>query len=403
MSQIAQALPLCCDPIRDVWLQSRVARSVDMLLCEIGARALEAIILTGSTSRGEASVLPTVHGFRLLGDLEFLAILRSPIEWSGVRRRLAALSQQATQAMRAEGDDVSVEYGPAGLIYLHRNIRPSIFAYDLQAHGRVVWGQPNILTEIRPFGVEAIPREDALNLLMNRLVETLSLDIAATATEPVDVQHRAYHRAKVILDLAGSALAFVGHHASRYSERGHRFRTLIETEPSLHEALPEPDRFLAALNDAVVCKLDPTDENLTSLDHKVSEPLQAAWGRGLWLWEMRHLLGRPPSGFKDALEAYISRESRVARLKGWVKFLRHPLRPAHMIEWPRVLRLLLRASPQTLTYAMALLTQAGLAGKGETNWQQQLNALAPVPISNGGHAHVVREITTLWQWLMRNN
>ena len=403
MKPIAPAWPLCRDPIRHAWLQTRVEHSIDILRCEMGEPALEAVILTGSTARGEASVLPTANGFRLLGDLEFLVILRPPIDWPAVRRRMAALSHRATQEVRAAGDDVSIEYGPAGRIYLQRNIRPSIFAYDLQTHGRVVWGQANILSEIRPFDVQAIPREDALNLLMNRLMETLLLDIPAPATESLEVQSRAYHRTKVILDLAGSALAFVGHHVSHYSERGRRFRTLLEAEPALRLALSEPDRFLGTLDDAVACKLDPTDEHLTSLDLKVSGPLQAAWGRGLWLWEMQHLLGRTTSGFKDAFEAYISREPMVTRLKGWAKFLHHPLRPAHVLEWPRVLRLLLRASPQTLTYAMALLTQAGVAGEGGTDWQQQLATLAPVPISNGSNAHVAREIATLWQWLMRNN
>ena len=68
MSQmIAQTLPLCLDPIRDAWLQTRVEHRLDILLGEIGESALEAVILTGSTARGEASVLPTANDCRLLG------------------------------------------------------------------------------------------------------------------------------------------------------------------------------------------------------------------------------------------------------------------------------------------------------------------------------------------------
>ena len=230
---------LCVEPKRDTWLRAMVERSVHFLLGEVSSAALEAVILTGSAARGEASVLHTPTGFRLLGDLEFLVIARAPIDWPALRRRMVEVSRRATRDLGDEGRSASIEYGPAGLVYLQQHIRPSIFAYDLQAHGQIVWGRPDILTEIRPFDAADIPREDALNLIMNRLIELAMVDTPACQAGFSTERDRPYQLAKVILDLPGSALAFAGHYISRYSERGHGFWALLKARPDLCQAFPD--------------------------------------------------------------------------------------------------------------------------------------------------------------------
>jgi hypothetical protein len=380
-----------------------VEQSVHFLLREVSSDALEAIILTGSAARGEASVLSTSTGFRLLGDLEFLVIARAPIDWPALRRRMLDLSRRATRDLGDEGRLASIEYGPAGLVYLQRNIRPSIFAYDLQAHGQVVWGRQDILTEIRTFSVAEIPREDALNLIMNRLIEIALVAAPACQDGLSTGLDRSYHLAKVALDVIGSALAFVGHYISRYRERVRRFCTLLGARPDLRQAFPDLDHFRTALEQAIACKLEPTEERLSSLALSVSVNQQATWIRKLWLWEARHLLGLQTANFGGVLEAYIAREPIVMRLKGWMKFLRHPLRPAQALSWPRMARLLFRASPQTLTYAAALLTQAGASGAWGMDWVDRAASLSPVSVQVKDAATIACEIGMLWQWLIRNN
>ena len=394
---------LCLEPKRDTWLRAMVERSVHFLLGEVGSAALEAVILTGSAARGEASVLHTPTGFRLLGDLEFLVIARAPIDWPALRRRMVEVSRRATRDLGDEGRLASIEYGPAGLVYLQQHIRPSIFAYDLQAHGQIVWGRPDILTEIRPFDAADIPREDALNLIMNRLIELAMVDTPACQAGFSTERDRPYQLAKVILDLPGSALAFAGHYISRYSERGHGFWALLKARPDLCQAFPDADHFRTVLEQAIACKLEPTQERLASLALSASVNQYTAWIQALWLWEARYLLGLYTANFDGVLAAYISREPLAMRLKGWVKFLRHPLRPARALSWSRMTRLLCRASPQTLTYAAALLTQAGTCGAWGLDWRDRVASLSPVSVQGQDSATIANEIGTLWQWLIRNN
>ena len=64
---------------------------------------------------------------------------------------------------------------------------------------------------------------------------------------------------------------------------------------------------------------------------------------------------------------------------------------------------LCRASPQTLTYAAALLTQAGSCGAWGLDWRDRVASLSPVAVQGQNSATVASEIGTLWQWLIRNN
>ncbi len=403
MMPLATAMPLCPAPERDAWLRRKVEHSVDFLLDAVGAHALEAVILTGSTARGEASVLPTASGFRLLGDLEFLAIARAPFDWRRLRWQMTTLSDRATQEIGAACREAIIEFGPAGRVYLQRNIRPCIFAYDLRTHGQVVWGPPDILMAITPFEIGEIPPEDALNLLMNRLIERLVSSYAVPGADSADSWGNAYGAVKFILEVAGSALACAGGHVSCYQERGRRFDALLQAEPTLATALSDIDAFSGWLKAAIACKLEPSPQRLTDLQQALPLSQCARWGRELWLWQIRRLLGGTLESFHDALDAYIRRESMALRLKGWAKFFRHPLRPPGTLSWPRLARLMPQSSPQTLTYAAALLLLAGLTHAGGPDWQHRVRALLPVRCDALPPEPLVNAIGGLWTWLIRNN
>lgn len=407
MTPTAEPFPLCSIPERDVWLRRKVEHSVNFLLDAVAPGTLEAVILTGSTARGEASVLPTCEGFQLLGDLEFLVIARAPFDWRQLRQQMTALGHRATQDIGAAGREAVIEYGPAGRVYLQRNIRPSIFAYDLRTHGKVVWGQPEMLADITPFEVGEIPPEDALNLLMNRLTELLLLlDVGNPVAEHSGIDapfSNPYGAVKLPLELAGSALAFTGGHVSHYRECGAQFAQLLQTEPTLATALSDIEVLKRQIDAAMACKLEPSRQRLADLQQSLSLPQCAGWGRELWQWQIQRLLGGAPKTFHDALDAYVRRESLGARCKGWIKFFRHPLRPQGVLSWPRLARLAPCASPQTLTYAAALLLLAGLTNAGGSDWEQQVRALSPVRLDAPQHAQLVEAIGELWTWLIRNN
>jgi len=129
--------------------------------------SLQAVILTGSLARGEGTFVEDSEGCRLLGDAEFLLILRA-----GSRLpREQAVNRVATRIARQlleRGVRGRVELSPAHPSYL-RKLRPHIFAYELRACGQVVWGDPGILSLTPVFSPAAIPLEDGWRLLANRV------------------------------------------------------------------------------------------------------------------------------------------------------------------------------------------------------------------------------------------
>lgn len=399
MSAIAVETPLCAEPGRDALVRPLVERSVAYLLDELGADRPHAVILAGSLARGEGSVLPRAGGFRLLGDVEFMVVLRAPIDWTDARRQFLELSRRATRELGGGGRVATIEYGPTGLGYLRRNIRPCIFAHDLVTHGKVVAGQRDILREVRPFGVADIPATDAVELVMNRMVELLVLEDG----EGDDDEARGYHLLKTTLDLAGSALAFAGRHVSVQGERAARFPALLESAPDLRAALPDHAAFVVQLERATRGKLAPTRELLLEGDMGARVAAVAGWAKSIWLWEMRRLLGRPAAPFPELLAGYVRHEAMRDRLRGWAKLYLHPLRPRRAFSPWRAGRFLWRTSPRALTYAAALLACWARTGEGAADWPERAAALLPVRRAAGANGLTAGEVGDLWRWLVRND
>jgi len=389
---------LCGDLRRDNAIRPLVKQAIEFVLNKIGASNLEAVVLTGSLARGEGSVLLRKHHARLLGDIEFLVIVRGAFDWRWARNEFAQLSRRATEGIGQNGYLAKIEFQPAGLIYLRKNIRPSIFAYELFRYGRVVSGRSDILEEIRPFGTENIPKEDALNLLMNRFVELMLL-VEHNRNNSGHPEAVNYQVIKTILDLAGSALAFTGQHVPLYAKRKDAFRGLLASDTELQGTTPALETIEEQLDMATRCKLAPTVEAVgqtDGLNQRVETTLECA--RALWLWEMRRLLGRPKAQFKELVDGYLRQERLQQRLKGWAKFYLHPLRPVRTFFPARASRLLFQGSPQRLTYAVALMAH-GEMGQVERN---NTASFLPVPVQST-NGTMLRQVGDTWRWLIRNN
>jgi hypothetical protein len=388
----------CADPGRDEAIRPLVEQATDFVVRSVGPTRLEAVILTGSLARGEGSVLLDEHDRRLLGDLEFLVILRPPFDWPATRRRLVELGHAATRTMGKDSTQATIEYAPAGTEYFRRNIRPCIFAFDLRTHGRVLWGRDDILGEIAPFSPRAIPPTDAIELLMNRIVEQLQLRHARKRAP----EALGYQSVKLLLDIAGSALAFTGRHTPLYADRPEAFVDLLLSRPDLRAELPDAEVFLRRLTDAAQCKLRPTTELLDAWrsEHHTS-PL-ARWATTLWVWEMRVLLNLPTASPTELVGRYLASEGLSERLKGWTKFWRHPLRPRNAFR-PTTLALMLAGpSPRRALYAAALLAYWGTTGSSPGDWESDARRLLPTRVRPDINT-TEREIVTLWSWLVRNN
>lgn len=382
----------------DEHLRKIVGRLASLVIAEMGCHDIEAIILTGSLARLEATLLVELPFLRLLGDVECLVIVKDKVQVGGARKRLSALAESASLEFAHEGFEAKCDLVPAHVNYLTDAIRPSIFAYDLKAHGKVVFGDPTILHKVKDFPVSAIPREDAVRLTMNRLVE-LFIMAGGTAADPLAT---AYHFVKVMLDLAGSLQAFEGCYISSYADRASRFEEFAATHENILDALTEPAAFMRDLSWAKNCKINVTRELLLRPDLSMVQSRVLSTAKTVLAWELGCWLQRPEADFRTLMSAFVRQESIAARLRGWAKFWLHPLRPTGVAAVGRSARLALRGSPQRLCYA-ALLLSAWAGDSQRSDWQIAASAQLPVVHKRDGSESLLRQAGETWAWLIRNN
>ena len=404
----ASDFALCRDPRHDDAVRRIVDGCVGFLAERLPGK-LVGLVLTGSFSRGEGTVLPLNDHLRVLGDIEFLVVVPRMTDYRALRPRVGDWGREASTRLGAPGVSVDIEFGPAEIGYLRHRARPSIFVYDLATHGKVVWGPADLLRAIPAFGPDAIPREDALHLVFNRMIEQLDAydrlgDLAGEAL--LDI---AYQRVKLVLDLAGSALAFAGMHATSYAERPAAFARLLALTPQLAARLPAD--FDAELERAARAKLDPSAEPLLPDGDAAT---QRAWLRrrivdgvpavSVFLaWELEQLTGgRAPVDV--LLTRWAGATSAARRLREWVKLALHPNRAPLTVSPLRALALARRSTPRALLYTAGALAYLDLARGGASRCRQIASLL---PLARRGAPRTPRAarraVTALWRWCIRNN
>jgi len=83
----ASEFSLCRDPQHDGALR-RIVDGCAGFLAERLPDKLVALVLTGSFSRGEGTVLPVNGHLRVLGDIEFLVVVPRLTDYRALRRRV---------------------------------------------------------------------------------------------------------------------------------------------------------------------------------------------------------------------------------------------------------------------------------------------------------------------------
>ena len=402
------AFPLCREPAHEERVRRLLADCVAFATSRLPAHETTAIVLTGSFARGEGTVLPAEGGLRVLGDVEFFVVFPT---WRDSRRHLptlAAVGREASQLLGRQDVRVELEFGALTRDALRR-LPPSIFAYDLRQHGKVLWGDPDVLLAMPALAPEHIAREDALYLLFNRLIEQLATFDALPALDGDALVDAAYQRAKLTLDLAGSALAFAGRHASSYRRRPGAFARLAAETPSLQEPLPAG--FFSDLAEAAATKLDPAAHPVLPPDlppHAARERLRAAivaavpTTAAVLRWELEQLLettGRLP----DLVAAWATRAPLRARLRAWLKLAIHPLPAPCPLDGARAARLFFTGTPRSLLYAAGAFAYLTLA----TPSIERDDVARWLPLARRARpesaAAARRTVVDLWRWCVRNS
>src|ERR1051326_3135968 len=338
---------------------------------------VRALVLTGSNARGEASVLRTVQGWRVLGDAEFMLVLDRAISRDGARTK--ALAQDVRRPLAEQQVQCEVTFSAVDGAYL-RTLEPHIFGYELRTCGRVLCGETDILELIPDFLPSAIRVEDGWQMLCNRLVEQLDCADEIFSSEVAD--RLRYRMLKLYLDMATSLLLFLGRYKPTYVERA---RELGHLDTGLAGKVPVSD-LAEKVHAATHLKLHPQDAAAEAEFFR-----RHSWGRAirdaelLWRWELERLLETTELlDNRDLISRKSRRQPLFAQLRGWAYVVRACGLSKTIRSTPHWLRLARRGSPRHLIYAAAcellfsLAAEDGDPGAGLQAMCRRLRSSLPI-------------------------
>ncbi|HEV2119241.1 MAG TPA: hypothetical protein VGS11_03895 [Candidatus Bathyarchaeia archaeon] len=303
------------------------------------------LVLTGSAARGEATIVHSENGWKVLGDAELLVILRRTPTVAD-KTSMDVVKRASADKLRSQGIVVAIDLGVVTGSYL-KNLPPYIFSYELRANGRVVSGDPTILQLIPQFAITDISREDAWRMLCNRMIEQLSFvdDLSKSIAQMTQNLH--YATVKLFLDMATSYLVFVGKYEPTYRERAKRLESLAGEDGN--EAPFPLRKFANRIAECTAWKLSGDESNCDlrlELWHEAISYL-----RQLWRWEVMRMI-KTTGNFSDAeLCSRLSKQlTRWQKLRGWASVLKRSGGFKSWHNWRRWSKLGLRATPRYWIY-----------------------------------------------------
>ncbi|MGH9533434.1 MAG: hypothetical protein ACRD2E_01095 [Terriglobales bacterium] len=303
------------------WLRGEILDAAAAAGPRLGPVA-HALVLTGSVARGEATVSRTRSGWRVHGDAEFLVIIPEGVRATPAATEVARAAVARALAARAINCPVSLHL--ASRSYLRR-MRPHIFGCELQVHGRVAWGQPDVLNAIPHLALSAIPPEDGWHLLSNRIVEFLEA-AAANASGAPDAPDLAYTAVKLGVDLGASLLVAAGAFQPSYRSRQRALAAWVRQAAPVTSAIPLAE-IVAAVSVCTDWKLEASAWPPPGSARVVAWLVPLAYQ--LWAWELHRLAGGSPIAATTALadwrtnwRCHAARQGLSVRLRGWLHLWR---------------------------------------------------------------------------------
>jgi len=351
------------DEGNDRWrvLANAVRGEAVRLLADEYAGRLRAIILTGSLARDEATVVEKEGRWKCLGDAEFLLVFEE-------RNRMPATSElepllrQIEARLEQRNIFCHVVAGACRADGLSK-FRPSIFVHELRTQGEVVWGDVKILSLLPGFSASDIPREDAWQMLCNRMIEQLEV-MAESKPDTEAIVHVQYRAVKLYLDMATSLLVFFGAYQPTYRERAEHLRLVAEKG----SAQDFPFSLQVFANRVAACTQFKLQESV-AWDADAPEIVAdfgflneaLLYAKHLWRWELARLADSSDQLPEcQLLERWMRLQPMRKRLRGWLYLLRARGRHWGWRNWQRWLRLARRASPRYCVYAAASRLFSGL-------------------------------------------
>ncbi|MGH9342629.1 MAG: hypothetical protein ACRD19_02525 [Terriglobia bacterium] len=305
---------------------------------------VRAVVLTGSMSRGEATLKRDGAGWRAMGDATFLVVSDRSI-----RLHPLELEQNIEASLLAKRIRCKIAVVISGSAQL-REMKPHIYAYELRERGIVLWGRKDTLHLIPPFTAAQIPQEDGWWFLCNRIIE--QLESAAESNggcEDNQIVVR-YRIAKLYLAMAACYLLAIGQYAPSYRDRAARLQFLAAFHNP--QSLPIPlQRFSRFVLHCTTLKLE--GEIGDNADYFPQWHDAVSDAEALWRWVLARITGASATlARRKLLAALAAQQSISMRAKGWARAV-YVARPSRRCNWLRWGRLACSMSPRYLIYGAA--------------------------------------------------
>jgi hypothetical protein len=184
-----------------------------------------AIVLLGSLARGEGTALVREGRTFVLSDLDLAVLFRTAAERERAARELPGVTREFARAMRSWGLLGPVDAGAFSLAQLPvLSARPG--TREFKRSGKVISGDRAALAGAAEIAAERIPREEALALCENRLLELLWAHPALERGRPAPLA-AAYAGGKAVLDGTLARLVCAGSCPDGVRERLAAAETLL--------------------------------------------------------------------------------------------------------------------------------------------------------------------------------
>lgn len=237
------------DPIIDQTVEDHMQQIVAAVRSRIEPQA---IVLRGSFSQGEGSVVVEGNRLRFLSDYELMAITPHYRHRHGLR----AVARQMTAQLGVETSisrvhPYNIERNSLGNLPIGGIAPPTIAMYEVQQGGRTLYGE-HLLNRGPAIDPRTLDTWNGLRLMLNRMAE--SLDRLPQATTDWEGLRWV---TKTVLSCAEALLIVHRQYHLSYAERGRRFDDLApQLEPVLARASHVPD----LVHRATAFKLRPSPD-----------------------------------------------------------------------------------------------------------------------------------------------
>lgn len=207
-----------------------------MLEQQFGVSFEGGILLCGSFSTGEESIILDSEPPVLLSDVDLVAIFSSCEEWKRWSRRRKNLGKACETLLPEIEFCGHVEVGAMTAADLEAlPARPGVL--EIKARGKILSGDLMLMERIPHYEPEDIPANEAAILIENRMASLLgtfkNMESGATAS----ALKSCYEISRVYTDIATAALSFSGMYVIGYRERANAIEQAVEKSKSPIDSL----------------------------------------------------------------------------------------------------------------------------------------------------------------------